>query len=195
MIRIKPILLTLVLSTFTFASGALAQNSTSEPARGSSGANPLKNVYFGEQHLHTSNSPDAFVVGTRGGWEDAYNWARGKKIKLSTTGETIQKSTPYDFIGITDHAEYFGVMPSLIDSNSPLYETELAKLMRDPNAKPSDPDSAINQILGSLITSTPMQEFVTSELLTSNWKRYVDTAKLYCVRVLEIHEELPDLNC
>ena len=179
MSRIKHILLTLVLSTFAFASGALAQDSAGEPGTGSSGANPLKNVYFGEQHLHTSNSPDAFVVGTRGTWEDAYNWAMGKEIILSTTGEAIKKSTPYDFVGITDHAEYFGVMPSLINANDPLYQTDLAKSLRDPNASPADPDSAINQILGSLITSSPMQEFVTSELLTSNWKRYVDTANKF----------------
>jgi len=30
--------------------------------------NPLNNVYFGEQHLHTSASPDAFAIGTRSTW-------------------------------------------------------------------------------------------------------------------------------
>ncbi|RLA50788.1 MAG: hypothetical protein DRQ65_08620, partial [Gammaproteobacteria bacterium] len=34
-----------------------------EPGRGSGKKNPLNNVYFGEQHLHTSNSPDAFSFG------------------------------------------------------------------------------------------------------------------------------------
>ena len=61
MIRNKLILLTLVFGTFAFGFSALAQNSTGEPGRGSSEANPLKNVYFGEQHRHTKNSPDAFV--------------------------------------------------------------------------------------------------------------------------------------
>ena len=166
-------------TTLSFAGGVFAADPVGEPDRSASGPNPLNNVYFGEQHLHTRNSPDAFVIGTRGSWEDAYNWAMGKPIKLSTTGETIQKSTPYDFVGITDHAEYFGVMPSLIDSNSPLYQTALAKQMRDPNARPADPDSAINQILGSLISGIPMGEFVTPELLSSNWKRYVETANKF----------------
>jgi hypothetical protein len=156
-----------------------AQDSVGEPGRDSRGTNPLKNVYFGEQHLHTANSPDAFVIGVRGTWEDAYNWAMGNEIKLSTSGDTIKKSTPYDFVGITDHAEYFGVMPSLINPDDPLYGTDLAKKLRDPNASPADPDSAINQILASLITSSPMQEFVTPKLLTSNWKRYVDTANKF----------------
>ena len=103
------------------ASASLLAASAGEPGSNAQGPNPLRNVYFGEQHLHTSNSPDAFVIGVRGSWEDAYNWAMGKEIKLSTTGETIKKSTPYDFVGITDHAEYFGVLPSMIDPKDPLY--------------------------------------------------------------------------
>ncbi len=138
-----------------------------------------RQVYFGEQHLHTSASPDAFVIGVRGTWEDAYNWAMGNEITLSTTGAKIKKSTPYDFVAITDHAEYFGVMPRLISKNDPLSKSEFAKKLQDPNADVSAPDSAINMILGSLITSTPMEEYVTPEMLKENWIRYVDTANKF----------------
>jgi hypothetical protein len=135
--------------------------------------------YFGEQHLHTQNSPDAFVVNTRGTWEDAYNYAMGNEITLSTTGEKIRKTTPYDFVGITDHSEYFGVMPSLIDPDDPLYESELGKQMRDPNMIPSAPDSPINQILSSIITNVPMEQFVTPALQQANWARYIETANKF----------------
>jgi hypothetical protein len=158
-----------------------AADSAGEPGRSAEGPNSLKNVYFGEEHMHTTNSPDAFVIGNRGTWEDAYEWAMGKEILLSTTGEKIKKSTPLDFVGITDHAEYFGVMPSLIDKENPLYNTELGKKMRDPNAKPSDPDSAINQILGSLISGKPMTEFVSPALSKSNWNRYMDVANKFYI--------------
>jgi len=150
-----------------------------EPGRSAGGKNPLKNVYFGEQHLHTTNSPDAFVIGVRQTWDEAYQYAQGKEVKLSTSGELIKKSTPYDFVAITDHAEYFGILPSLIDPKDPLFKTELAKKLRDKNADPQDPDSAINQILGSLVHSKPMKEFVSAELQSGNWKRYVDTANKY----------------
>lgn len=176
---IQILTLSVVCSALLATSAVPAADSVGEPGRKAGGKNPLKNVYFGEEHLHTTNSPDAFVVGTRGSWEDAYNWAMGNEITLSTTGEKIKKSTPYDFIAITDHAEYFGVMPSLIDKDSPLYDTELGEKMRDPNAKPSDPDSAINQILGSLVSGNPMVEFVSPELSTSNWQRYVETANKF----------------
>jgi hypothetical protein len=156
-----------------------AADSVGEPGRDSKGPNPLRNVYFGEQHLHTQNSPDAFVVNTRGTWEDAYNYAMGNEITLSTTGEKIRKTTPYDFVGITDHSEYFGVMPSLIDPDDPLYESELGKQMRDPNMNPSAPDSPINQILSSIITNVPMEQFVTPALQQANWARYIETANKF----------------
>lgn len=161
------------------ASPAVWADSPGEPGREAGKANPLKNVYFGEQHLHTSNSPDAFVIGVRQTWDEAYQWAMGKEVKLSTSGETIKKSTPYDFVAITDHAEYFGIMPSLIDPKDPLFKTDLAKKIRDPKADPHAPDSAINTILRSLITSSPMEQFVSPKLQSGNWKRYVAVANKY----------------
>ncbi len=168
-----------LLSAALVATGAMAAESAGEPGRDERGANPLKNVYFGEQHLHTTNSPDAFVVGVRQSWDEAYQWAQGREVKLSTSGQTIKKSTPYDFVAITDHAEYFGILPSLIDPQDPLFKTDLAKKLRDPKANPQDPDSAINQILRSLVTSSPMREFVSPELQAANWKRYTETANKY----------------
>ena len=170
---------TIILVSFFVATGASAADSAGEPGRSSGKANPLKNVYFGEQHIHTTNSPDAFAVGTRGTWDDVYNYALGKEIKLSTTGQTIQKKTPYDFVGITDHSEYYGVMPALIDPNSPLSKSDFAKKLQDPKAKMTDPTSAVSIILHSILTSIPMEEYVTPELLTSNWARFVKTANEY----------------
>ena len=138
-----------------------------------------RQLFFGEQHLHTRNSPDAFVVGTRGTWSDAYDWALGKDVVLSTTGQKMKKSTAYDFVAITDHAEYFAVMPRLIDPKDPLSKSAFAKKLTDPNAKMTDPDSAVNIILQSILTSTAMPEFVGPELLQDNWAKYVKVANEY----------------
>jgi hypothetical protein len=141
--------------------------------------NPLRNVYFGEQHLHTSASPDAFAIGTRGTWEDAYRYAMGEEIKLSTTGEKIKKRTPYDFVAITDHAEYFGVMPRLIDPKDPLSKTDFAKKLADKKAKMTDPTSAVSIILHSILTSEPMPEYIKPKMLSENWKKYVEVANKF----------------
>jgi hypothetical protein len=169
---------TLALLGVAVAGAAHAQ-SVGEPGRDGSKPNPLKNVYFGEQHMHTSASPDAFAVGTRGTWADAYDWALGKEVKLSTTGLPIKKSTPYDFVGITDHAEYYAVMPRLVDPKDPLSRSDFAKKLADPKANPNDPTSAVSIILKSILTSTGMPEYVSPELQKENWARFVKVANQY----------------
>ncbi|MEE9602875.1 MAG: DUF3604 domain-containing protein [Thermoguttaceae bacterium] len=157
----------------------VTSQSIGEPGRSSGKPNPLKNVYFGEQHIHTRNSPDAFAMGTRGTWDDVYRYAMGEETTLSTTGQKIKKSTPYDFVGLTDHAEYFGVMPRLIDPNDPLSKSDFAKKLQGPDASSNAPDSPINIILGTILTATPMEVYVTPEILISNWADYVKTANKY----------------
>jgi hypothetical protein len=38
-----------------------------------------RQVFFGEQHLHTRNSPDAFAAGARQSWDEAYQWRWGRR--------------------------------------------------------------------------------------------------------------------
>jgi hypothetical protein len=75
----------LIALSLGLSSVALAADSTGEPGRSADGKNPLKNVYFGEQHLHTANSPDAFAAGGRQSWDDAYRYALGEEVALNTT--------------------------------------------------------------------------------------------------------------
>ena len=69
---------------------------------------PLKNVYWGELHVHTVESMDAVLFGTTATVEDAYRFARGEPLR-SPGGELMQLSRPLDFVAITDHAEGFGL--------------------------------------------------------------------------------------
>jgi hypothetical protein len=86
-----------------------------------------RQVYFGEQHMHTRNSFDAFTAGVSATWDDAYNFAKGKEIKLSTTGEPMKRRTPYDFVAITDHSEYYGVLKEFKNPKSDLSKSDFAK--------------------------------------------------------------------
>ena len=118
-----------VLCSVLFACGAFAADTAGEPGRSSGKPNPLKNVYFGEQHMHTQNSFDAWTVGVRGSWAEAYEFAMGKPSKLSTTGEKMQRKTPYDFVAITDHSEYYGVFKNMADPKNPLDLAGFARLI------------------------------------------------------------------
>jgi len=63
--------------------------------------NPERNAYFGETHLHTSWSVDAWVMGNRvTGPGDAYKYAQGEAIKHpmgfeASTSKLTRRSTSW----------------------------------------------------------------------------------------------------
>ena len=157
-------------------SGVFAADSIGEPGRGSGAKNPLKNVYFGEEHMHTRNSFDAFTIGVNQTWEDAYNYAKGQEIKQSTTGQRLKKRTPYDFVAITDHAEYFGVLKEFGNPDSPLADSDFARGIVKGQTDPKAGGPFFKQLLASLFANEPIPEYSTPELRTSMWQTFLDTA-------------------
>jgi len=139
-----------------------------EPGRASDKPNPLKNVYFGEQHLHTVNSPDAFAMGTRNTPDDAYRFCKGEAIKKSTTGEMVQKKTPYDWCAVTDHAEYLGIMPLLLEKNNPMADTEIGKLIA--TGDPKKGAEAFQLIISSAGSNIPIPYMADPKLMRSAWE-------------------------
>ena len=75
---------------------------------GSVATNPLKNLYFGDLHVHTALSADAYVLGTLINSNQAYRFAKGEEIEMQ--GRKLKLRRPLDFCAITDHAEAFGEM-------------------------------------------------------------------------------------
>jgi hypothetical protein len=150
------------------------------PPSASAKPNPLRNLYFGEQHLHSEMSPDAYAVGVRQKMDDAYLYGMGEEITLSTTGEKIKKSTPYDFVALTDHAEYLGVFTQLAEPNSPLAGNAIAKLITSEDV--ADKNKAASEVIASItsaVPSGPFLDFVDPKIIRSNWQHHVDTANKY----------------
>jgi hypothetical protein len=71
-------------------------------------SNPIKNVYFGDLHIHTSLSFDSYLFGNRIEPDEAYRIAKGEVGEIKT-GEQIRLTRPLDFAALTDHAEGFGL--------------------------------------------------------------------------------------
>lgn len=93
--------------------------------------NALKNVYWGELHVHTTESMDAVLFGTTATPEDAYRFARGESL-LSPGGELMQLSRPLDFVAITDHAEGFGLRTRCDEPDLSLFERLNCWVMETP---------------------------------------------------------------
>ncbi len=66
---------------------------------------------FGDLHVHTYYSFDAFLFGTRTTPDDAYEYARGEAIE-HPAGFSVQLRTPLDFYAVTDHAMFLGNLPA-----------------------------------------------------------------------------------
>jgi predicted small lipoprotein YifL len=74
-----------------------------------------ENVYWGDTHLHTSNSIDAFGFGVRLGPEEALRFARGEQV-TSTMGLQAKLDRPLDFLVIADHSDGLGATRRLYDA-------------------------------------------------------------------------------
>ncbi|NIZ63367.1 hypothetical protein DL239_20585 [Sedimentitalea sp. CY04] len=72
--------------------------------------NPMRNAYFGETHLHTMFSLDAYIGDNRQTPDMAYRFAKGEAFDIG--GVTKQLKRPLDFAAVTDHSEYIGEMYS-----------------------------------------------------------------------------------
>ena len=86
-----------------------------------SGYNTERNAYFGDLHVHTMYSFDAFIFGTTSSPDDAYEFAKGGTL-THPAGFDMSLDTPLDFYGVSDHAFYLGVLRQMADPS-----TEISK--------------------------------------------------------------------
>jgi hypothetical protein len=109
------------------------------------------NVYWGDTHLHTSRSADAYIMGNRIDPDDAYRFARGETV-IANNGMSARLRRPLDFIVVADHAEWLGVATAFEQNDSALLKSaagrELAEYFKKNVGKsPTDVGSLRNMMV------------------------------------------------
>ncbi len=68
-------------------------------------------LLWGDTHLHSSNSTDAYLFGNRtADPETAYRFAKGQPVVHPGNRARVQIDTPLDFLVVADHAEALGAL-------------------------------------------------------------------------------------
>jgi len=97
---------------------------------------PLRRPLFGDLHVHTSYSMDAYVFDTRTTPDGAYRFAQGESIQIAPLNaqglptRQQQIDRPLDFAAVTDHAENFGSGALCTREGSPVYDSASCRLYR-----------------------------------------------------------------
>jgi len=173
----KNLLTTLTITTILATSAAYAEDVKSySPYAGST---QPRNVYWGDTHLHTTYSPDAGLTGNvRLTPTDAYKFARGEEVKAHN-GMVAKLNRPLDFLVVSDHAEYMGIVPLIRVSDPQLMKNEWGKRWHD--MYKAGPDKAMEAALEIVSGSIATGEIrIKDDNITRTvWDIMTDTADTY----------------
>ena len=142
-----------------------------ETARADGGisSNPLREAYYGDLHLHTAYSFDAYMLfGAKAGPEEAYRFARGEEVDY--LGEKVKRHEPLDFLAVTDHSENIGVFNTLDDPNSELSKSEIGQEVLKDRAK------AFWKVVSFQTNGKGLPGVNTKAVTDSAWQREIDAA-------------------
>ena len=135
--------------------------------------NPDREAYFGDLHVHTMYSFDAFIFGTTASPDDAYEFAKGGPIR-HPGGFDMQLKRPLDFYSVTDHAFYMGALRAMANPGTRLSRHEVAADM-DRLGSEADRRDKFVEIL-TLMQSDRYAELLDDEVFRDAWEDIVATA-------------------
>ncbi|MCY4343932.1 MAG: DUF3604 domain-containing protein [Gammaproteobacteria bacterium] len=139
-------------------------------------SNPNRNPYFGDLHVHTVYSFDAFLFGTRATPDDAYAFARGGALNHAA-GFEMKMKKPLDFQAVTDHATYLGMLPAMFDEATELSQRPIAAELRAART-PAELGAAFAGLLPRIGgTLAEPDDLLDLDVVASAWSKIVESAE------------------
>jgi uncharacterized protein DUF3604 len=111
-----------------------------------------KQIFWGDLHVHSGYSLDAWGYGTAATPAQAYAFAKGAPIQLPD-GSTVRLPRPLDFMAVTDHAEWFNLMYICTD---PLHSNHpYCSVLTEKNTPATGGEVFANYVLPTITKAQP----------------------------------------
>lgn len=138
---------------------------------------------FGDTHLHSMNSGDAFAAGNRFTPEQTYRISRGEEV-ISTTGVPFKLARPLDFVVISDHSEGLGLLTQVFAGNPAFGNDATVKRWGDMmRAGGADTVRAMTEIIaaqaGNSLPAPLTDPKIAGPMMMSVWQQYTTVADKY----------------
>ncbi|WP_372786431.1 DUF3604 domain-containing protein [Phenylobacterium sp.] len=131
------------------------------------GYNPDRNAYFGDLHVHTGLSFDAYIFNVRAMPDDAYRFAKGDTIGHAAGFNIRRSGGPLDFTAVTDHSEYMGAMREANDPKSPLNKLPISQGLF--SSDPKQITAAFTKMVAGFEHNTLPKEFSAPDVVGRAW--------------------------
>ena len=135
-------------------------------------------LYWGDTHLHTNYSGDAYALLTTTADPDtSYRFAKGLPVVADLNRSRVQIETPLDFLVVTDHAEFMGVLPEIAKGNELLLNTKFG-----PDWKKKLEEGRGGEVFFEIIkfintNPAALAEMNSEAVRNSVWSKIVDAAE------------------
>jgi hypothetical protein len=138
------------------------------------GFNEDRNAYFGDLHVHTYLSNDAYISNVRRTPDDAYRFARGEPIGHAS-GYTVQLGgAPLDFTAVTDHAEYLAVIREASRPGSALSKVPFSQQLAA--ADPAQAQRGFEAFTAARREGKLPPEYNDPSIVAEGWREVQDAA-------------------
>ena len=120
---------------------------------------PRRQAFWGELHVHSALSMDAWMWDVRNGPDETYRFGKGEQIllpPLDAQGKgtrAVKLERPLDFVALTDHADFQGEVSLCTRPGSPVYDGAACRKFRGEDEREAANPQSFGKRMAGLSTA------------------------------------------